>query len=75
MEMDTQDRDENYQVLLNEFDQAVRTYEMNPNFLGNVNAVKNVYRNYIFSKGKIELSEENKKRESDLIKRCGGLLK
>lgn len=72
--MDTQDRDENYQVLLNEFDAAVREYEINPNFGNNVRKVKNLYRNYIFAKGSLSVPAEVQGRENDLVKRCGELL-
>ena len=72
--MDTQDSDKGYIELLDDFDQAVRAYEIYPTLIMNINGVKNTYRNYIFTKGKTELPKELKKKESDLVKRCGGLL-
>ena len=73
--MDTQDSEKGYRVLLEEFDTAVRSYEINPTLPMNKDGVKNTYRNYIFVKGKTELPEKLKIREKNLIARCGGLLK
>lgn len=64
----------NYLRMLDEFEQAVRDWEINPTLCLTKKEVKDAYNRYVYGKSGIALSIEEKKKESDLIKRCGGLL-
>jgi len=66
--------EKNYLARLESFDSAVKVWEINPGFGNNADNVKKAYQDYIFAKGKTELTEELKIRENDLVARCGGLL-
>ncbi|MDD5012741.1 MAG: hypothetical protein PHQ66_03820 [Candidatus Nanoarchaeia archaeon] len=62
-----------YQKLL-DFDAAVRSYEINPNLIRNIDEIEKTYSSYRAVKGETNLPEDWKKFEKDLIGRCGGRL-
>ncbi len=65
----------NYLPLLNEFDVAVRSWEINPTLPMTKEDVKETYQKYKSVKRNQKVPIEVQIQENNLVKRCGGLLK